>query len=914
MANEFDEVEKKQRKENRKKMVNQILRVFKKKVILIAVIVLVTILLLSGFFYIEVKNVSNSVSEIAGSVSATGTSDIIGITEIKDRKIIINTEELNSRLDEWFETSNISKEQIGLSKDLSGLQKFLEAEIVTSFPDLRERNFIGQPWTQGNIQGCVKFRRRFNNGNQIYLEYMPYNDFQAELAKVGKTIEENNTIDQSYNTKEQIEAVYNNLRTKFTLDDEFNLIIVSQKFIQKEIVYNDFAKEEGMVDGDENEYVSDIEISKINYQAEIQKYTMPFEFCLDLLLITQNYTFVSEVADLAINSNIIIDVQDHTSTTTIVDKYEFDANFALHKMRVYEIEVAGETRTITDSSGKVITITDPPTYENIPVTYSTTMSLYQDDYKTTTTTYERDDLKLCITEAKTWLSDYTSDYANSEETQNNVVTAQLPDEGYFEVEDYHNLLPTFNPSGPAYATIISETESIEEKKTKQKVVTTTTTLVNKYTKSSEIIEDSPEKFLSLLKINPKLQQYDLEDRYQNTKLILYYDEVTKVRFSPENNLLVGREILYDLLASNIKTVDLEDTMRYLLDVYEGRIKVDKKQSQMQGIPGMFGPNSFFRIEGYWSALWNSDKPPFTLEEFVEWVKNYTPPNNSHDGRSYREYYIKHFVANAENYYNIATKYGLDPRFIFCIGIHESAYGTSNISYMKGNFWGWGAYDSSPYESALNFEGDASAGIEAVCKGIANNYVTGTWSSWIQSQGYDPTTIDGIGARYASDSKWASSVKRHMIEIFGASTTKAGGSLPEGTSEYIVAWANSLIGSSSFPNSSGGLTNSNGYCAGFVQSAYAQAGLSVIYGNAIDLPHPNAFTYTADGHIDYSQIPIGACIVASGPSRQYGHVAIYVGNGYVIEAGATKIAKNKIEESWGRNYLLGWGYCTNDILY
>jgi len=94
----------------------------------------------------------------------------------------------------------------------------------------------------------------------------------------------------------------------------------------------------------------------------------------------------------------------------------------------------------------------------------------------------------------------------------------------------------------------------------------------------------------------------------------------------------------------------------------------------------------------------------------------------HGSRSYRECYDRYFKANAENFFDIATSYNIDPRFIFCIGIHESAYGTSRIANDKMNFFGWNAVDYDPYGQATTFA-DMSEGINDVCRGLANLYIS-----------------------------------------------------------------------------------------------------------------------------------------------------------------------------------------------
>ena len=72
-----------------------------------------------------------------------------------------------------------------------------------------------------------------------------------------------------------------------------------------------------------------------------------------------------------------------------------------------------------------------------------------------------------------------------------------------------------------------------------------------------------------------------------------------------------------------------------------------------------------------------------------------------------------------------------------------------------------------------------------------------------------------------------------------------------------------------------------------------------------MPHNNKFNYI-NGKINCNNIPIGATIVSKGTGA-YGHVALYVGNGHVVEAGGKIIYYKPIMESLGAKYgFLGWG--------
>lgn len=65
------------------------------------------------------------------------------------------------------------------------------------------------------------------------------------------------------------------------------------------------------------------ESNLINYRSVINKYTMPFEYLLAFLVHTDDKKLVSDLADLAIDSEFIIAVQDNVTTTqTTVDYQE----------------------------------------------------------------------------------------------------------------------------------------------------------------------------------------------------------------------------------------------------------------------------------------------------------------------------------------------------------------------------------------------------------------------------------------------------------------------------------------------------------------------------------------------------------------------------------------------------------------
>lgn len=131
---------------------------------------------------------------------------------------------------------------------------------------------------------------------------------------------------------------------------------------------------------------------------------------------------------------------------------------------------------------------------------------------------------------------------------------------------------------------------------------------------------------------------------------------------------------------------------------------------------------------------------------------------------------KVFENNAEVFYNLEQKYRINGLFIAAMGIHESAWGTSAISLDKHNLFGYGAYDSDPYNSALNFE-TYEEGIETVTKSLIKNYlnVAGTeiYNNEVATgKYYNGTTIAAINIKYATDENWGNAVYNILEGLYG----------------------------------------------------------------------------------------------------------------------------------------------------
>ena len=130
---------------------------------------------------------------------------------------------------------------------------------------------------------------------------------------------------------------------------------------------------------------------------------------------------------------------------------------------------------------------------------------------------------------------------------------------------------------------------------------------------------------------------------------------------------------------------------------------------------------------------------------------------------------KIFINNAEYFYYIEKQYNINGIFVAAVGIHESAWGTSQIAKNKHNLFGYGAYDSNPYNGAYSFS-DYSESIDLIARVFVKYYINPKGTSIYggeKAEGtyYNGPTLRGINTRYATDKNWANSVYNHMKYLY-----------------------------------------------------------------------------------------------------------------------------------------------------
>ena len=118
---------------------------------------------------------------------------------------------------------------------------------------------------------------------------------------------------------------------------------------------------------------------------------------------------------------------------------------------------------------------------------------------------------------------------------------------------------------------------------------------------------------------------------------------------------------------------------------------------------------------------------------------------------------------------IIVKLDKDGIFLAALGIHESAWGTSQIANDKKNLFGYGSYDATPYESSYEFT-NYKDGIELVAKVMVKYYINPVGTKIYDNEKalatyYNGPTIANVNIRYASDENWHEKVYNYMEMLY-----------------------------------------------------------------------------------------------------------------------------------------------------
>ncbi len=414
------------------------------------------------------------------------------------------------------------------------ISEFIRADLITQSTHLRNIKRVGgkklvNPNNEYEIDGAVYIYRtpeKDKDGNMVGID----DDLYLEA------VDQDKYVQMSYETPEKFEKLVNSteekdrrkLRYKYTIDENGQLEIAKLKTIEKRL------------NGSVTEKVTTVnEVVHMNYKDYIEKYTMPYEFLINLCMITENPEFVYHVAKLARETEIMLVVQDDTTMEVIVKE----------EQKKYESYI---NKSSSARSGA--TVTNSYTVTNIYETITTEMTPH-----------------LEIKEANTWsfydkfeyVKQMEKEGPNSNTTEVNCGPGTLPDH---HLGSPHNVMV----SNGVYETTYPDEYWSGTNLLIQVITTITKTkTTTKYVKLPQKDEDHVEKskqFLGLLRneTGKCVEDNCYEDKDKVEKCIKYAEfkeSGINVEYlipnstnkdAPLNRLTSGLQMLYQLLGEGLQ--------------------------------------------------------------------------------------------------------------------------------------------------------------------------------------------------------------------------------------------------------------------------------------------------------------------------------------------------------------------------
>jgi beta-N-acetylglucosaminidase len=167
-------------------------------------------------------------------------------------------------------------------------------------------------------------------------------------------------------------------------------------------------------------------------------------------------------------------------------------------------------------------------------------------------------------------------------------------------------------------------------------------------------------------------------------------------------------------------------------------------------------NDFYTTSGthvgnayqYFNRLPLYTKTTYTAEQLDAYLKD-NHPNSP-------------LIGTGDAFKKAEAQYGTNALYFLAHAALESNWGKSRIAVDKNNLFGYGAVDSSPYESALKFESYEKGILTVADKFIVNGYFNE--SDWRFEGEHLGNKGTGMNVRYASDPYWGQKISGIMYEI------------------------------------------------------------------------------------------------------------------------------------------------------
>lgn len=411
------------------------------------------------------------------------------------------------------------------------LKNYIKAAIVTQYPDLRKAEQIAndEEIPTDEVQGCIRIKRYADGetksfaGNLTnvkdseddgrYLEYMPYKEF-TELVKDGdKSALNYFSLDSSNN---MVVAGWETMRVEITQPVQTNVNEAgpAPSTYKEEIQpYNtDFDK---------------IVTKSIDYISQVSNYQMPFSLLWTLTIYGNDEEFVNDLANLVINTDIVIGVYDATN----IKKYTHDISYS-------KTEIVESVVNTQDTNSQTSHATQKTNLKKVEVTYNFEAQEI-DTLKTDTPT-------LKVKHADMWAAVYNLDYkvVMSESTKEDTATK---DDETLETNYYLYTKGHYSSNRkPENETVLSELDDVIKNEVESTINSKVEEEQQKYSYRYDVIKDYIEDYWkgesNDLYKNTELYKFlqikDVQTNIINMILMQSSEDEIKKIFSDENAIMV----------------------------------------------------------------------------------------------------------------------------------------------------------------------------------------------------------------------------------------------------------------------------------------------------------------------------------------------------------------------------------------
>ena len=579
----------------------------------------------------------------------------------------------------------------------------------------------------------------------------------------------------------------------------------------------------------------------IDYQTSIQGYSTPFNFLLTLHMFSLDEGFMNKFVNdiLQKTDPIVLTYVESASITTTEKSYE-GLETIVNITEEMQVIVTGNTvEGVVDKKQ-----TDAKIEKKVPINninlheYMEPPEYWKEERTTNSGT-------LHVTKADTWIK--------TVEKTINTTTPEIRNEGSSEKTVLEKNEPVSREEPEETGFDENNVITVKTKKSDVRISekTTITSEYRKYTVVDTKNEMNIQEFIDLINSYPKTK-----NNFKNSPSNIFY------RLQQYENTQQHEKIMRYVLFK-LNDIDYGVTSEAELDALLGQINNN------------VGGDYIVHTEIGQELLKITD-----IETLKKAFSGYAT------NQKLMEY--------AQVFLDMQEKYKVNAVFAAAVSITETTAGTNGHAVDGYNNW----FSVKSKDGSYRQYGSVEEAIDEFGWTIAegSNYFT---------QGR--YTVSEIGEIYCvPPENWIEDTRGYMTQmynaagidtsiIFNTASSNAVGKIAD-----LIAWAESYVGESQYPDWNGGYKSSNGTCAAFVKRAYYFNGFGRMNGdcgiNMTPIGDKGSITYS-DGKADWSQIPVGAYLVippgADGSDSEYGHTALYVGNGYVIEAGGSTVQKNKI---------------------